>query len=65
MANFRKAALSGRGGSVAAAHTMDNDFNDRLLQAESMMNKEMGHDVLFPRLMNVMSQDNLLDHQKL
>ena len=54
MANFRKAALSGRGGSVVA-HTADNDFNDRMQMAESQLDKEMGHDILFPRLMNVMS----------
>ena len=32
-----------------------------------MLDKEMGHDILFPRMMHVQSQDNLMDqnHQKL
>ena len=30
-----------------------------------MLDKEMGHDILFPRMMHVMSQDNLHDQKKL
>lgn len=57
MESFRRAALSQR--KVAeSAHTVDHDdFNDRLQNAESMLDKEMGHDILFPRMVHVMSQD--------
>ena len=52
-----------RGGSVA--QTINNDdFNDRLINAESIMEKEMSQEVLFPRLMNVLSQDHLLEPNK-
>ena len=63
LANIKKATFSQRGGSVVA-HTETNinhEFNDRLLMVESALDKEMGHDQLFPKLLNVVSQDNLLD----
>ena len=63
MENFRRAALSQRKGG-SQHHTVDHDdFNDRLVNAESMLDKEMGHEILYPRMMHVMSQDNLMDHQ--
>ena len=43
--NIRKATFSQRGGSVAHTETnIVHDFNDRLLQVESALDKEMGHD---------------------
>ena len=56
MANFQIASLRNRkGGSVSHTVNDHDDFNDRLANAESYLDKEMGHDILFPRMMHVMS----------
>ena len=42
------------------AHTVTNDdLNDRLINAESMLDREIGKEALFPKLANVVSQEHL------
>ena len=62
MARVTRAKLGQRGGSVA--NTVNDDLNERLINAESLMERELGKDVLLPRLVNVLSQDHLLEPNK-
>lgn len=66
-ASYTKAlAIGTRGGSVSYSVKHENDLNDRVINVESMLNKELGYDKLFPRgLMNVQSQDHLMVRGKI
>ena len=62
--NYKQAAIGARANSVAQTEHIDLEFHDRLMLVESKLDRDLGADILFPRLMNVMSQDNLLDTKK-
>lgn len=61
-ANYTKAlAIGTRGGSVSYSVKHDLELNERVANMESMLDKELGYEKLFPKgLMNVQSQDHLM-----